>query len=298
MTPEFVIETRRLAKRYGSVEAVCGLDICVFAGRITGFLGRNGAGKSTSIKMLMGMIEPSAGDAMVLGRSIRNAQGSCDARRHIAYVAENKPLYGYMTVAQIIAFSRSFYPDWDADLERRLLRGYDLPADRKIRSLSKGMRTKLALLLALARRPQLLILDEPSEGLDPVMAEEMLETLAARSADGVAVFFSSHQIAEVERIADQVLILNHGALVTDASLDDLRNDYRRIDLVFSSAPRGDDFRLAGVESVRAAGRQMTVLANGTADLVVEHARRLHATSIEVAPVALREIFLEKVRDSQ
>jgi ABC-2 type transport system ATP-binding protein len=159
------------------------------------------------------------------------------------------------------------------------------------------MRTKLALLLALARRPALLLLDEPSEGLDPVMAEELLETLASRSADGVAVFFSSHQISEVERIADQVLILNRGALVTDASMDDLRRDYRRVDLVFPCEPPGEDFRLAGVESVRAKGRQMTVLTNGNADLVVERARSLQATSIEVAPVALRELFLEKVRES-
>lgn len=297
MTPQFVIETRALAKRYGPVEAVCGLDICVSAGGITGFLGRNGAGKSTTIKMLMGMIRPTAGDASVLGRSIRDERACCEARRHIAYVADNKPLYGYLSVAQTVAFTRSFYADWDADLAGRLLREYGLPADRKVRSLSKGMKTKLALLLALARRPRLLLLDEPSEGLDPVMAEELLETLAARSADGVAVFFSSHQIAEVERIADRVLILNRGTLVTDAAMDDLRRDYRRVDLVFSSEAPGHDFRLAGVESVRARGRQMTVLTNGNADLVVEQARRLQATSIEVVPVALREIFLEKVRES-
>src|SRR6478672_4849038 len=109
-----------------------------------------------------------------------------------------------------------------------LLNQYGLPPDRKVRSLSKGMRTKLALLLALARRPELLILDEPSEGLDPVSIEELLQALVAATAEGTSVFFSSHQIAEVERISDRVCMLDQGRLVVDASLDAIRGDYRRV----------------------------------------------------------------------
>src|SRR5207253_4484950 len=118
--------------------------------------------------------------------------------------------------------TRSFYADWRSDVERRLLAEYELPPDRKVRALSKGMRTKLALLLALARRPELLILDEPSEGLDPVSIEEVLQALIAAAAEGTTIFFSSHQIAEVERIADRVCMLDRGMLVTDFSLDYMR----------------------------------------------------------------------------
>src|SRR5437588_512304 len=137
----------------------------------------------------------------------------------VAYVAEDKQTYAYFTVDEMIRFTRSFYDDWQPRIERQLLDAYALPRGHKVKTLSKGMRTKLALLLALARRPELLILDEPSEGLDPVSIEELLQALVSIAAEGTTVFFSSHQIAEVERIADRVAILDHGALVADLSLD-------------------------------------------------------------------------------
>jgi ABC-type uncharacterized transport system ATPase subunit/ABC-type transport system involved in multi-copper enzyme maturation permease subunit len=207
MSDEWVIETNNLTKRYGKFEAVSRLNLRVGAQRITGFLGRNGAGKSSTIKMLLGISRPSSGSAKMLGRSIDDIQQSSEARGRVAYVAEDKQTYAYMTVAEMIVFTRSFYDDWRSDLEQRLLKQYDLPLRRKVKALSKGMRTKLDLLLALARRPELLILDEPSEGLDPVSIEELLQSLVAAAAEGTSVFFSSHQIAEVERIADHVCII-------------------------------------------------------------------------------------------
>src|SRR5262249_18566565 len=155
-------------------------------------------------------------------RRIDDARESRESRRRLAYVAEDKQTYAYMTVAQMIAFTRSFYDDWDSAIERRLLQQFSLPPQRKVKSLSKGMRTKLALLVALAPRADLLILDEPSEGLDPVSIEELLEGLVAAAAGGTSVFFSSHQIAEVERVADHVCIIDHGRLVADTSLDQIR----------------------------------------------------------------------------
>src|SRR6185312_4262328 len=195
------------------------------------------------------MIPPSSGDGTVLGERITDEEGSLRLRKRIAYVGENKRLYDYMSVEQMIRFTRSCYPDWHDELEKKLLRQYALPLNRKIKSLSKGMRTKLGLLLAFARRPELLILDEPSDGLDPVGIEELLESLVAQCAEGIAVFFSSHQIAEVERIADHVCMLHQGRLVLDASLDDLRQSYRRIDLVFPSPPEDSALRLDGVEEI-------------------------------------------------
>src|SRR5438105_12332284 len=214
MTNDNVIVTQALRKFYGTMEAVRGLHLSVGRNRITAFLGRNGAGKSTTIKMLLGMVRPSAGTGTVLGKQITDAEENRELRRRVAYVAEDKPLYGYMTVEQTIRFVRSFYADWRSDIASKLLNEYKLPPQRKVKSLSKGMRTKLALLLALARRPELLILDEPSEGLDPVSIEELLQALVGAAADGTTIFFSSHQIAEVERIADRVCIIDRGTLVT------------------------------------------------------------------------------------
>ena len=297
MTDEPVIHTHGLAKSYRSVEAVRALDLTVLPGRITGFLGRNGAGKSTTIKMLLGMARPSAGTGMVLGKCITDAKESVAMRRRVAYVSEDKRLYSYMTVEQMVRFTSGFFSDWRQDVADKLLREYDLPRARRIRTLSKGMRTKLALLLALARRSELLILDEPSEGLDPVGIEELLQSLAVQAAEGAAIFFSSHQIAEVERIADQVCIIDKGKLVLDVSLDEMRESYRQIDLVFPGAPTPRDLQIEGVESIRTRGHEYRVFASGNTEAIVERARALHASSIQVAPLGLREMFLEKVREN-
>ena len=295
MNPEIVIETRDLTKRYGSVEAVLGVSFQVRGGCITGFLGRNGAGKSSTIKMLLGMISPTVGTGTVFGHRIDDPKQSLLIRRRVAYVGEDKGLYAYFTVAQIIRFTRSFYPDWRLETEQRLLKAYQLPLRRKVKALSKGMRTKLALLLALSRRPNLLILDEPTEGLDPVSIEGLLQTLAGVAADGTAVFFSSHQLAEVERIADAILMIDRGRLVLDASLDHVRENYRRVTAGFSAQPPQAEFKIPGVERLRTSGRQVTLLASRNADAVAELARRLGAVSVDVEPVSLREIFLETVQ---
>jgi ABC-2 type transport system ATP-binding protein len=275
MAESWVIETTALTKRYGDFEAVRQLDLRVGANRITGFLGRNGAGKSSTIKMLLGMSHPTSGTGLLLGHPIDDEGENREARRHVAYVAEDKQTYAYMTVGQMIAFTRSFYDDWRPDVANHLLQQYDLPAGRKVKALSKGMRTKLALLLALARRPRLLILDEPSEGLDPVSIEELLQALVAAAADGTAVFFSSHQIAEVERIADHVCMLDRGRLVLDASLDEIRREYRRVQAGFD-------------------GRQVTIMARQGADAVIERAYSEGAISVESSAVSLREVFLDAV----
>jgi ABC-2 type transport system ATP-binding protein len=297
MTNTLVILTRGLTKSYGSVDAVCGLNLSVEQNRITAFLGQNGAGKSTTIKMLLGMVPPSNGDGRVLGKPITDAEENREMRRKVAYVAENKPLYGYMTVEQTIRFASSFYSDWRSDVASRLLNEYKLPPRQKVKTLSKGMRTKLALLLAFARRPELLILDEPSEGLDPVGIEHLLQMLVAQSAEGVAIFFSSHQIGEVERVADHVCILEKGRLLVDASLDQLRQCYRRIDLVFPFPPPEREFQITGVERIQTKGHQMSVFASRNSEGVVERARDLNAISVEVALVGLRDIFLETVKEN-
>ncbi|WP_263416722.1 ABC transporter ATP-binding protein [Terriglobus albidus] len=295
MIPERVIQTSELTKNYGSFRAVDHLNLSVRAERITGFLGRNGAGKSSTIKMLLGMIQPSSGSGVVLGYRIDDPKQSIEIRRRIAYVGEDKGLYGYMTVAELIRFTRSFYRDWQPDIERRLLAEYRLPPNRKVKALSKGMRTKLALLLALSRRPALLILDEPTEGLDPVSIEELLQTLVSAPANGTTVFFSSHQLSEVERIADDILMIDRGCVVLDMSLEQIRENYRRISLGFSN-PAPQLQSILGVEKMRSEGRQITILASSNADAIAQMGRDRGAVDIDVSPVNLREIFLETVQE--
>ncbi|MGH7338648.1 MAG: ABC transporter ATP-binding protein, partial [Myxococcota bacterium] len=203
MADPLAIETIDLRKEYGRVEALRGLNLHVPAGSIFGFLGRNGAGKTTA-----------------------------------------------MTVAAMIRFTAAFYPTWRSDLERRYVRSFDLPADRTVRALSRGMRTKLALLLALCRGAELLVLDEPTSGLDPAMTEEILQALVRHVAsEEMTVFFSSHQIAEVDQIADRVAIVDRGRAVVTGELESLREDYRRIQLVFDGEAPQAVFRAPGAVRV-------------------------------------------------
>jgi ABC-2 type transport system ATP-binding protein len=290
-----VIETHQLTKRFGRFAAVEALDLNVKANQITGFLGRNGAGKSTTIKMLLGMTHPTSGTGTLLGRPIDDPGQNLEARRNVAFVGEDKQLYGYLTVEELIRFTQSFYADWRADVARRLLVAYELPPRRKVRALSKGMRTKLALLLALSRQPALLILDEPSEGLDPVAIEELLQTLVGAASEGTTIFFSSHQLAEVERIADRVCIVDHGMLVEEFALDELREDYRRITFGFANDPPLDELRMPGIRRSRRVGRQLSVIVSGNAAAVAARAGGMDAVSVDVAPISLREVFLESVQ---
>ena len=295
MADAFVVETVDLQKRYEGVEALRGLTLRVPAGSIFGFLGRNGAGKTTTIKILLGMVRPTGGRATVFGLPAGDAAASVEIRKRAAFVSDEKDLYDSMSVAEMIRFTAAFFPRWRADLEQRYLRKFELPLDRKVRALSRGMRTKLALLLSLSRGAELLVLDEPTAGLDPAMTEEVLQALVGHAAaEGMTIFFSSHQIAEVDQIADSVAIIDRGRTVVAGALDDLRENFRRIQLVFDREAPEAAFDAPGVARVRRSGRVLTVLATAGAEPVLDRARALHPVSMDVVPVTLKEIFLESV----
>jgi ABC-2 type transport system ATP-binding protein len=296
MAERRVIDTNGLRKTYGEgAEALCGLDLAVPAGSICGFLGRNGAGKTTTIKILLGMVRPSSGTARVLDLDAASPESSVAIRSRIGFVSEEKDLYTYMTVADTIRFTASFFPRWRRDLEQHYLRKFELPPHRNVKALSRGMRTKLALLLALCRGAELLILDEPTSGLDPVIAEEVLQALIGHVAgEELTVFFSSHQIPEVEQIADRIVIIDRGRAVVAGELDDLRERFRRIQLVFDGDAPAAAFRTPGVVRVERKGRVLSVLADAGADDIVSEARAWNPLSVDVAPVSLKELFLDTV----
>jgi len=287
-----VVETKDLTKRFGDHYALAGLTMTVPQGRIVGFLGRNGSGKTTTIKILLDVIRRTSGEAMVLGEPT----GSVAVRRRIGFLGEDKRLYSYMTVREIIAFSRPFFPTWRVETETRLLADFELPLNRKISALSKGMRTKVGLLLNLCRHSELLILDEPSEGLDPVMAEQMLQSLVQQAADGTTIFFSSHQVAEVEQIADHIIAIEKGRVMLEGSLDHLRQKFRRVNLVFDDPPPPEAFRRDGVDQVIVRGRMISILASRNVDEIAALGPLLAAKSVEVQSVGLKELFLEKVKE--
>jgi ABC-2 type transport system ATP-binding protein len=289
------IEIENLVRRYGRTDAVNGLDLRVQPGRCYGFFGRNGAGKTTTIKVLLGMARPTSGHARVFGLPVDAAGPSLEIRRRTGFVSDEKDLYDYMTVDEIVRFTAAFFPRWRPELEQRYLSAFELPPHRKVKTLSRGMRTKLALLLALCRGAELLILDEPTSGLDPAVTEEVLQALVTHVAsEEMTVFFSSHQIAEVDQIADHVAIIDRGRAVVAGALDDVRERFRRVQLVFDGDAPEAVFRAPGIVRVQREGRVLTVLSSAGAERIIEEARALNPTSVDVVPVTLKEIFLETV----
>src|SRR5438093_9399079 len=241
------------------------------------------------------MARPTGGNACVFGLAADAQENSVAIRRRTGFVSDDKELYDYMTVESIVRFTAAFYPRWRTDLEQRYLRTFELPPDRKVKTLSRGMRTKLALLLALCRRAELLVLDEPTSGLDPAITEEVLQALVRHVAsEEMTVFFSSHQIAEVDQIADHVAIIHRGRAVVTGALDDLRENFRRIQLVFDGEAPEPAFRSTGVERVQRKGRVLTVLSSAGAEGILDETRALSPVSVDVVPVTLKEIFLETV----
>ena len=295
---DYIIETSQLAKSFKGQPALRGLDLRVPAGSIFGFLGRNGAGKTTTIKTLKGLLRSDGGTARAFGIPVSDADRSLEIRRRIGFVTEDKELYPYMTVEQIIRFTRPFFPKWRDDLEQRYLMMFELPPKKKIPDLSKGMRSKLMLLLAISRGAELLILDEPTDGLDPAATEDVLRELVAIAAsEGTTMFFSSHQLSEVELIADHIGIVDHGKMIVAGSLDDMKAQYQRLQIVFANSVQAPAHWVDGVEHVRQEGRVLSILASHNVDAIVEQARSLPGTEVERYPVTLKEIFLEHVRSN-
>jgi ABC-2 type transport system ATP-binding protein len=292
---KLIIETVDVRKSYGSVQALAGLDLRVPRGAICGLLGRNGAGKTTTIKVLLGMTRPTSGTARVFGLAADDERASVAIRRRTAFVSEDKDLYAGMTVDELTRFTAPFYPMWRADLASTYLAKLELRADARIDDLSRGMRTKLALLIALSSGAELLILDEPTSGLDPAATEQILKILVKQAgSDGTTVLFSSHQLADVEQIADHVAIIDRGRAVVDGALDDVRARYKRIQLVFDGDAPDAQFKARGVVATRKQGRVLSVLASDGDQGVVAEARALNPKAVDVLPVTLKEIFIEAV----
>ena len=217
-----VLSLQSVGKSFGSLKVLNGLSLSVRRGEVYGFLGRNGAGKSTAIRMIMGITRADAGDIEVFGQSLN--KGLIATRQRIGYVAQDQNMYPWMSPNVIGRFVRGFYPRWDEARYRQLLNDFSLPPKRRIGAFSGGMKAKLALTLALATRPELLILDEPTAGMDPVARREFLDLVREQTAhDDATTFFSTHLIDEIEAVADRIGIVEAGQTLYEGELDPLRN---------------------------------------------------------------------------
>ena len=286
------IETVGLTKRFGRQLAVDELMLRVPAGSVFAFLGRNGAGKTTTIRILLDLLNRTSGVARILGLDcVKNSQ---EIKKRIGYVAEGQKMYDWMKIDEIIWFCKGFYQGWDdafaADLKDKL----ELPGSKKVGDMSRGMQAKLALLLAMAYKPELLILDEPTAGLDVIVRRDFLEgVIELIQQEGRTVFFSSHIVHEVERVADWVGIIDKGKLIWCSPMEELKSNVKRLVLSFDSIPSALS-AIPGVLSIENAGRQSAVTVKDFSEVTVAAAKSLNPTDLSVQDLNLEDIFVAMV----
>jgi ABC-2 type transport system ATP-binding protein len=291
---DFAIELSGVTRRFGKATAVDSLTLRIPRGRTFGLIGPNGAGKSTTIKMLMGMLRPQAGRVRILGVDVFAEPSRMKER--VGYVPEVPQIYRWMCVGELIAFTRAFYPTWNADECSRLLDLFALDPAKLVKHLSKGMLAKLSLLLALAHDPEVLILDEPTSGLDPLVREEFLDgVLGAVCKRRRTVLFSSHVLEDVRRLADTVGLLYEGRLLLERGVDELLTSTRRIRAVLRDGclPRREP---AGTVWQHIDRREWSLtVSNFTPDLLQKLRAENDVEHIEVTGLNLEEVFKDCVK---
>ena len=293
-----VIRLEKLSKRFSSHLALNEVSFEVPPGTVFALLGDNGAGKTTAIRIMLGLLEANSGKAEVLG--LDSATKGLKIRQNVGYVSERPTLYEWMTVEEIGWFAAGFYDDEYLPRYRRLVADYDLPGRQKIKNLSKGMRAKVSLSLSLALDPELLVLDEPTSGLDALVRREFLESMVDRAAAGRTVFLSSHQIVEVEKVADYVAILCQSNLLLVERLDDLKQQIREVTLTLAAGAIPPEVS-GEIISRRQKARQWKLLVRNLPDKELALLRQHPAVqSLELHTPSLEEIFvayLERGRKS-
>jgi ABC-2 type transport system ATP-binding protein len=288
---DLAIHTQGLAKFFGKTHAVDGLDLRVPRGSVYGFLGRNGAGKTTTVKTLLGLLRPTAGSAHVLGYDIRRDLIAILERT--GFVPENKTLFDSLTPAQLVRFNRGYFPNWSDKLAARYAELFEIPMHVRFGKLSLGNKTKVCHLLALCQGAELLVLDEPSVGLDPVITDLLLRVLVEdHVSEGRTVFLSSHQLAEVERIADWVGIIENGKILLETRLEDIRQNYRLIRAAAETAPSVSSPHLVAAKRLE---NFWSYLVARDAEDFAAMLRAKGMTILEILPVSLGEVFLGLTR---
>jgi ABC-2 type transport system ATP-binding protein len=284
-----VIEISGLSRKFGSKLALNQLSLGVKRGRVFGLVGANGAGKTTLIKHVLGRLKAECGTVRVFG--VDPVVDPVAVLSRVGYLSENRDLPAWMRVDELIRYTAAFYPKWDMSYAEELRQQFGLDPRAKIKTLSRGESAKAGLLIALAYRPELLLLDEPSSGLDPVVRRDILEAIIRTVADeGRTVLFSSHLLEEVERVADDVAMMFNGQIVLSGTLDDVKLSHHRLVIRFDS-PQSIAPKLRGMLSISGNGQEWTAICNGQLDQTVAELARMGARVVEEGSPSLDEIFV-------
>lgn len=291
-----LIEIRRLTRRFGNKTALDEVSLSVPRSGVFGLIGGNGAGKTTLIKHLLGLLHAQSGTVEVFGLDpVRNPVGTLG---RIGYLSEDRDLPNWMRVGELVRYTQAFFPTWDERYAEELRQAFDLDATARVKTLSRGQRARMGLLLALAHRPELLILDEPSSGLDPVVRRDILGAIIRTIAEeGRTVLFSSHLLDEVERVADRVAIIHQGRMLLTAAMDEIKETHRRVTLRFDQ-PLDRPPALVGSLDCNGHGAEWTYVCHGASGQLRQAATALGATVVDDEALTLDEIFVIRVSGSR
>jgi ABC-2 type transport system ATP-binding protein len=286
-----IIELKNLTRRYGKVDAVNGLSLTVRPGRCYGMFGRNGAGKTTTIKCLLNLLRPTSGTARVFGLDPQKNEVAVKSR--LTYVPDSVAFYPWMSVRDTLVYLASFRKHWNRDIETDLLQRFQLDPNQKADRLSRGQKTQLALIGAICPEPELLVLDEPTMGLDPIVRREFIETVIGAYQSGEpqprTVFVSTHLISEFEGLIDEFTIIEQGRELLTMEADSARDRFRKIRARFVQPP--GSFELPGALDVRRNGRELEILANGNSEQLLEKLRARQPEELRCESLSLEEIFV-------
>jgi ABC-2 type transport system ATP-binding protein len=299
MTDQYAIHTEGLTKHYGDVQALVDLDLDVRSGEVFGFLGPNGAGKTTMIRTILDEIHPTAGTATIVG--LDSHRDSVEIRRHVGYLPGDLAMYPNLTGRDTITYFANLRGGVDWGYVDELADRLDADLSRKVGDLSSGNRQKIGVIQAFMNRPDVLIMDEPSSGLDPLVQREFQAMMRAVAAEGRTVFLSSHTLSEVQRVADRVGIIRRGNLIALESVSSLRSKaMRRIELEFGSPVDAAVFEsVPGVREVIAADHRILLSYDGKMELLLKTASDRHdLIDITTQEADLEEIFLTYYRDEE
>jgi ABC-2 type transport system ATP-binding protein len=286
---EPVIAVSHLSRSFGAKQALTDVSLAVTPGCVFGLVGENGAGKSTLIKHLLGLWRAQTGTVRLFG--LDPVSDAVAVLGRIGYLSEEPDLPGWMRVGEVLRYTQAFYPRWDTSYAEHLRDQFGLDPGARVKTLSKGQRARLGLIAAEAHRPDLLILDEPSSGLDPIVRRDILEAIIRTVADqGRTVIFSSHLLDEVERVSDHLAMLHRGTLRFCAPLDDIKARHRRIVLQFER-PQPEPPNVSGALRVDGAGREWTVICDAGKIHPAAMAQHLGATVVDDTVASLDEIFV-------
>ncbi|MBL7040855.1 MAG: ABC transporter ATP-binding protein [Pirellulaceae bacterium] len=291
---ENVVEVRGLSRRFGKTTALDDVSLSVRPGIVSGLVGENGAGKTTLIKHLLGLFKAQTGSVRIFG--LDPVKDPVGVLGRIGYLSEDRDLPDWMRIGELMSYTQAFYPNWDQAFAEQLRETFELSERQRIKSLSRGQRARAGLLVALAHRPDLLVLDEPSSGLDPIVRRDILAAIIRTVADeGRNVLFSSHLLEEVERVADSVTMIHEGKVILSDDLSKIIAAHRLVTVRFKEPQTGPP-KLPGMLSVSGEGHEWTVMCNGEIERLKKAVAEAGASIVEDGPASLDDIFVAHAGD--